>query len=66
MVESQCQSSRLPMEGDLVAGHVHARPIPDTAVLESSPRVKRRLRTKTSMAEMDLREEGHGFPSCPG
>ena len=41
-----------------MAGHVHARQLHDTAVPDHSPRVKRRLRTKTSMAEIERLERG--------
>ena len=42
---------------DLMAGHIHARPS-DTAAPDHSPRVKRRLRAKTSMAEIERLERG--------
>ena len=58
MVESGSQSSRLPLGEDLVAGHVHARQPPDTAGPDISPRVKRRLRGKTSLAEIERQERG--------
>ena len=58
MVESGSQSSRLPLGEDLVAGHVHARQPSDTAGPDASPRVKRRLRSKTSLAEIERQERG--------
>ena len=48
-MESGSQSTRLPLGEDLVAGHVHARPSADTPGHAASPRVKRRLRSKTSL-----------------
>ena len=58
MVESGSQNSRLPLGEDLVAGHVHARPPPDTAGPDVSPRIKKRLRGKTSLAEIERQERG--------
>ena len=58
MVEQQGQSSGLRLGEDLVVGHVHARPPQDTAVSDSSPRVKRRPRGKTSIAEIERQERG--------
>ena len=52
MVESQSQGSRMPLGDDLMAGHVHARPL-DTAAPDRSPRIKKRLRGKTSLAEIE-------------
>ena len=42
---------------DLMAGHVHARPL-DTAASDRSPKVTRRLRGKTSLAEIERLERG--------
>ena len=58
MVESGSQSARLSLGEDLVAGHVHARQSPDTAGSDVSPRIKRRLRAKTSLAEIEREERG--------
>ena len=58
MVEQHSQRAPRSLGDDLVAGHVHARPIPDTAVPVTSPRVKRRLRAKISMAEIERLERG--------
>ena len=53
MVEGQGQNSRMALGDDLVAGHVHARNAPRVAV-DNNPRVvKRRLRTKTSIASLE-------------
>ena len=53
-------------EKDLVAGHVHARPPPDTAGSDVSPRIKRRLRAKTSLAEIERQERGRSrVPESP-
>ena len=48
----------MPLGEDLVAGHVHARQPPDTAGSDISPRIKRRLRGKTSLAEIERQERG--------
>ena len=53
MVESGGQNARLPLGEDLVAGHVHARQPSDTAGSDASLRSKRRLRAKTSLAEIE-------------
>ena len=39
-------------------GHVHARQPHDTAGSSHSPRVKRRIRAKTSLAELERKERG--------
>ena len=66
MVESESQSVRIPLEEDLVAGHVHARPVADTPGHATSPRVKRRLRSKTSLAEIERQERGRSrIPDVP-
>ena len=53
MVEQQSHGSRMPLGDDLMAG----RPL-DTAASDRSPRVKRRLRGKTSLAEIERLERG--------
>ena len=58
MVESGTQNIRLPLGEDLVAGHVHARPLSHTPGHDVSPRIKRRLRSKTSLAEIERQERG--------
>ena len=58
MVESGIQNPRLPLGEDLVAGHVHAWVPADTVGSSHSPRVKRRIRAKTSLAELERRERG--------
>ena len=58
MVEQRSQRAHLFLGDDLVAGHVHARPNHDTADPGRSPRVKRRLRAKTSVAEIKRLERG--------
>ena len=66
MVESGSQSVRLPLGEDLVSGHVHARPVADTPGHATSPRVKRRLETKTSLAEIERQERGRSrIPEVP-
>ena len=57
MVESGSQNARLPLGEDLVVGHVHARQPPDTAGSDVSPRIKRRPRAKTSLAEIERTRE---------
>ena len=57
MVESQSQGSQTSLGDDLMPGHIHARPS-DTAASDRSPRVKRRLRGKTSLAEIERLERG--------
>ena len=47
----------MSLGNDLVARHIHARST-DTAASDRSPRVKRRLRAKTSMAEIERLERG--------
>ena len=60
------ESGSLPLGEDLVAGHVHARSQPDTAGPSASPRVKRRLRSKTSLAEIERQERGRSrIPEVP-
>ena len=66
MVEQAAQGSRLPLGEDLPVGHVHARPPNDTAVSDLSPGVKRRLRRKTSLAEIERQERGRSrIPQPP-
>ena len=65
MVEQQSHGSRMPLGDDLMSGHVHARPL-DTAVADHSPKVKRRLRSKTSLAEIERQERGRSrIPEPP-
>ena len=66
MVESGMQNPRLPLGEDLVAGHVHAWVPADTAGSSHSPRVKRRIRAKTSLAELERKERGRSrIPEPP-
>ena len=66
MVESGSQILRLPLGEDLVAGHAHARSHADTSGPSTSPRVKRRLRSKTSLAEIERQERGRSrIPEVP-
>ena len=58
MVEPVGQVPRLPLGDDLMVGHVHARPTSNTAGSDVSPRLKRRLRVKTSLAEVERQERG--------
>ena len=58
VVESGNQNSHMPLGEDLVAGHVHVRQPPDTDGSDASPRIKRRLRGKTSLAEIERQERG--------
>ena len=58
MVELGRGNLRLPLGEDLVVGHAHARVPPDTAGSSHSPRVKRRIRAKTSLAELERKESG--------
>ena len=58
MVEPGRGNLRLPLGEDLLVGHVHARVPSDTAGSSHSPRVKRRIRTKTSLAELERKERG--------
>ena len=55
---------RLPLGEDLVAGHVHARGSADTEGSSLSPRIKRRIRAKTSLAEIERKERGRS--NLPG
>ena len=65
-MESASQRLRLPLGEDLVVGHVHARGSTDTSGQSTSPRVKRRLRAKTSLAEIEKRERGRSrIPDLP-
>ena len=52
------QSLRLPLGEDLVVGHVHAWVPADTEGSSHSPRIKRRIRAKTSLAELERKERG--------
>ena len=53
---------RLPLGEDLIVGHVHARGAADTEGSSLSPRIKRRIRAKTSLAEIE-RRKGVGLTS---
>ena len=64
MVEPGRGELRLPLGEDLVVGHVHARGPADTEGSSLSPRIKRRIRAKTSLAELERRERGR--TSIPG
>ena len=55
---------RLPLGEDLVVGHVHARGAADTEGSSLSPRIKRRIRAKTSLAEIERKERGRA--NIPG
>ena len=57
---------RLPLGEDLVVGHVHARGSADTEGSSLSPRIKRRIRAKTSLAEIERKERGRtNIPGPP-
>ena len=57
---------RLPLGEDLVVGHVHARGSADTEGSSLSPRIKRRIRAKTSLAEIERKERGRtNLPGPP-
>ena len=57
---------RLPLGEDLLVGHAHARRPSDTVGSSHSPRVKRRIRTKTSLAEIERKERGRSrLPDPP-
>ena len=56
---------RLPLGEDLVVGHVHARSAADTEGSSLSPRIKRRIRTKTSLAEIERKERGRSQIPAP-
>ena len=58
MVESGIGGPRLPLGEDLIVGHVHARGSADTEGSSLSPRIKRRIRAKTSLAEIERKERG--------
>ena len=58
MVEPGRGGLRLPLGEDLVVGHVRARGSADTMGSSLSPRIKRRIRTKTSLAELERKERG--------
>ena len=66
MVEPGRGGLRLPLGEDLVVGHVHARGPADTEGSSLSPRIKRRIRTKTSLAELERKERGRtNIPGPP-
>ena len=52
------QNLRLPLGEDLLVAHVHARMPADTEGSSHSPRIKRRIRAKTSLAELERKERG--------
>ena len=57
---------RLPLGEDLIVGHVHARGAADTEGSSLSPRIKRRIRAKTSLAEIERKERGRtNIPGPP-
>ena len=64
MVESRTGGPRLPLGEDLVVGHVHAHGSADTEGSSLSPRIKRRIRAKTSLAEIERKERGRS--AIPG
>ena len=64
MVEPGRGVLRLPLGEDLVVGHVHARGASDTEEPSLSPRIKRRIRAKTSLAEIERKERGRS--NIPG
>ena len=65
-MKSGAQRSHLPLGVDLVAGRVHASPLSDTPGYDVIPRVKRRLRSKTSLAEIERQEGGRSrIPELP-
>ena len=64
MVESGTGGLRLPLGEDLVVGHVHAHGSADTEGSSLSPRIKRRIRAKTSLAEIERKERGRS--AIPG
>ena len=66
MVESGIGGLHLPLGEDLVVGHVHARGAADTEGSSLSPRIKRRIRAKTSLAEIERKERGRtNIPGPP-
>ena len=66
MVEPGRGGLRLPLGEDLVVGHVHARGAADTEGSSLSPRIKRRIRAKTSLAEIERKERGRtNLPGPP-
>ena len=66
MVEPGRGGLRLPLGEDLVVGHVHARGVADTEGSSLSPRIKRRIRAKTSLAEIERKERGRtNIPGPP-
>ena len=57
---------RLPLGEDLIVGHAHARGAADTEGSSLSPRIKRRIRAKTSLAEIERKERGRtNIPGPP-
>ena len=66
MVEPGIEGLRLPLGEDLVAGHVHARGAADTEGSSLSPCIKRRIRAKTSLAEIEKKERGRTNIPGPG
>ena len=65
-MESGIGGPRLPLGEDLVVGHVHARGAADTEGSSLNPRIKRRIRAKTSLAEIERKERGRtNIPGPP-
>ena len=58
MVDPRTGGLSLPLGEDLMVSHVHGRRPTDTEGSSHSPRVKRRLRCKTSLAEIERKERG--------
>ena len=66
MVDQGRGGLHLPLGEDLVVGHVHARRSADTEGSSLSPRIKRRIRAKTSLAEIERKERGRtNIPGPP-
>ena len=66
MVDLGIGEPRLPLGEDLVVGHVHARGAADIEGSSLSPRIKRRIRAKTSLAEIERKERGRtNIPGPP-
>ena len=64
MADLEIGGPRLPLGKDLVAGHVHAHGSADTEGSSLSPRIKRRIRAKTSLVEIERKERGRS--AIPG
>ena len=66
MVEPGRGGLRLPLGEDLVVGHVHARSAADTDGPPVGLRIKRLIRAKTSLAEIERKERGRtNLPGPP-